>query len=557
MTATQAAPAAGSKGDVSRFLVLPVIILLMAQLGTSGDTSTLGLANLELVSKLGATVPDIQLANMVYSLIAGAFMAAGGLLGTVIGWKHNFRMGALLCAIGEIVIALSPNMTVLIWGGRVLVGLGGSFMIPSVLGLIPKIYHGKNRAQAYGCIGAASGLAAVMPLIIGILMEACGFRITYIVLGCYFVLVLLLSFKLPAIEEGGERGRFDGLGTGIAAAGLFLFLIGLSRISAWGLTTPFADAPFTVFGLSPALPMTFLGLLLIIVLIFVEKRIEGKKGSALLPQAFLKTPQVLAGLVASALMFFFMGIQSILLAPYLMLVAGWSAATMGAMSLLTGIPMFLLAMLIPKLAPNANPRHVLQLGYVVMVSSLLLMFFSISEDGVGAGMYIGFFLVGVGAGISSSHMNNVVALALSDKDAAQSGGVQTTMRNVGQAIGVAALGAVLLFGITSNINNAMAQSPTITPDVREAVSARSITLMSDESFLAAIDTIPMNDEEKADLVSINSKARVDATKMAFIVAAVVIAAGLLTTPLITVLRKEDETAPKTAAARDGLGSAHS
>lgn len=131
--------------------------------GTSGENSALGLANLELVSKLGATVPDIQLANMVYSLIAGALMVAGGLLGTVIGWKRNFRMGALLCALGEIVMAFSPNMTVLIWGGRVLVGLGASFMIPSVLGLVPKIYHGKNRVQAYGCIGAASGLAAVLP----------------------------------------------------------------------------------------------------------------------------------------------------------------------------------------------------------------------------------------------------------------------------------------------------------------------------------------------------------------------------------------------------------
>ena len=82
-----------------------------------------------------------------------------------------------------------------------------------------------------------------------------------------------------------------------------------------------------------------------------------------------------------------MGIQTILLSPYLMLVAGWSAATMGAMSLLTGIPMFLLAMLIPKLMPNANPRHVLQLGYIVMAGSLLLMYSSISEDGVGIGMY--------------------------------------------------------------------------------------------------------------------------------------------------------------------------
>lgn len=548
MAAKQVASATGAKDDATKFLVLPIIILIMAQMGTSGENSALSLANTELVTQLGATVPDIQLANMVYSLMAGALMIAGGLLGTVIGWKRNFRMGAAFCAAGEILMALSPSMTVFIWGGRVLVGFGASFMIPSVLGLIPKIYTGKNRVQAYGCIGAASGLAAVLPLFLGVLMEMAGFRITYVVLGCYFIFVLLLSFKLPAIEQSGERAKFDGVGTGIAAAGLFLFLMGLSRISVWGLIEPFADAPFTIFGLSPALPMAFAGLALLVILVLVEKRIEGKKGSALLPQVFLKTPQVLAGLAASALTFFFMGIQSILLAPYLMLVAGWSAVTMGAMSLMVGIPTFLFALLIPKLMPNANPRHVLQLGYVVMAASLILMCFSISEEGVGIGMYVGFFLVGVGAGISSSHTNNVVALALNDNDAAQAGGIQTTMRNVGQAIGVAALGAVLLFGITSNINGAMASDPSITPAVREAVSSRSITLMSDESFLSTVSDIQMTDQEKDSLVAINSKARVDSTKMAFIVAAVIMAAGLLTTPFITVLRKEEDAATRQSVA---------
>lgn len=144
------------EGGVEKFLVLPIIVLILAQMGTSGDNGALGLANQQLVDVLGATTPDIQLANMVYSLMAGAFMVAGGLVGTIIGWRTNFRLGAALCAAGELVMALSPNMTIFIWGGRILVGFGASFMIPSVLGLIPFIYHGKNRVLAFGCIGAAS-----------------------------------------------------------------------------------------------------------------------------------------------------------------------------------------------------------------------------------------------------------------------------------------------------------------------------------------------------------------------------------------------------------------
>ena len=541
-------PAASKEGTVEKFLVLPILVLIMAQMGTSGDNGALGLANTELVTILGATTPDIQLANMVYSLMAGAFMIAGGLMGTIIGWKKNFRMGAALCAAGELVMALSPNMTVFIWGGRILVGFGASFMIPSVLGLIPHIYHGKNRMLAFGCIGAASGLSAFLPLFLGIVMQVGGFRVTYTVLAVYFVLVLVMSLKIPAIEKSTEKLKFDGIGTGLAAVGLFLFLIGLSRISAWGLIEPFAGCPFTIFGISPALPMAALGLIVLVVLVFVEKRVEAKNGIALIPQSFLKTPQVRAGLIASAITFFFMGLQAILLSPYLQLVAGWSPMLMGVSALAVGIPTFLFSMGIPKFIPNANPRRVIQIGYCVMALAFIPMGLSLQGSTVTPLMWVGLAVAGAGAGIVSSHTNNIVALAVNERDASQSGGIQTTMRNVGQAIGVAAVGAVLLFGITSNINSAMDANPTITPAVRAAVSERNLTLMGDSQFEQAIADIPMSDTEKAELVAINSQARVNSTITGYGVSAVVILAGLITTRWITVFKKEEEGATAAAAA---------
>ena len=545
-------PAAPAEKGVEKFLVLPILVLIMAQMGTSGDNGALGLANTELVTILGATTPDIQLANMVYSLMAGAFMIAGGLMGTIIGWKKNFRMGAALCAAGELVMALSPNMTVFIWGGRILVGFGASFMIPSVLGLIPHIYHGKNRMLAFGCIGAASGLSAFLPLFLGIVMQVGGFRVTYAVLAVYFMLVLVMSLKIPAIEKSHEKLKFDGLGTGLAAIGLFLFLIGLSRISAWGLIEPFADAPFTIFGISPALPMAALGLIVLVVLVFVEKRVEAKNGIALLPQSFLKTPQVRAGLIASAITFFFMGLQAILLSPYLQLVAGWSPVLMGVSALAVGIPTFLFSMGIPKFIPNANPRRVIQIGYCVMALAFIPMGLSLQGSTVTPLMWVGLAVAGAGAGIVSSHTNNIVALAVNERDASQSGGIQTTMRNVGQAIGVAAVGAVLLFGITSNINAAMDANPTITPAVRQAVSERNLTLMGDTQFEQAIADIPMTDTEKSELVAINSQARVNSTITGYGVSAVVILAGLITTRWITVFRKEEETEAVPAAAPSAI-----
>ena len=360
--------------------------------------------------------------------------------------------------------------------------------------------------------------------------------------------MLLLSFKLPAIEKPAEKLKFDGLGTGIAATGLFLFLVGLSRISAWGLIEPFAECPFTIFGISPALPMAVLGLILLVILVPVEKRVEQKNGIALLPQSFLKTPQVRAGLVASAITFFFMGVQAILLSPYLQLVAGWSPVLMGVMALAVGIPTFIFSLGIPKFMPNANPRRVIQVGYIVMASAFIPMAFSLHGSEVNGLMWVGLAVAGAGAGIVSAQANNIVALAVNERDASQSGGIQTTMRNVGQAIGVAAIGAVLLFGITANIDNAMADSPVITPEVRTAVAERNISLMGDEQFEQTIADIPMTDEQRTELVQLNSDARIESTITSYVVSGVLILLGLFTTRGITIFQKDEDGKEETIVA---------
>lgn len=540
----------GAPVSKERFLVLPIVILILAQMGTTGDNGALSLAASALTSDLGATTSDIQLANMIYPLVGGAFMIAGGLLGTLFGWVRMFRLGALVCSVGEVVLALSPNMAVFIWGGRVLVGFGASLLVPSVLGLIPLLYRGHNRMVAFGCIGAASGLSAVLPLILGVVMETAGMRLTFLLLAAYFLAVSALSLRLPRVAAPEEDLRFDGAGVALAALGLFLVLVGLSSVSSWGLVTPLEGCPFTVLGISPALPAVALGVVVLVVLVRVERRVEERNGIALLPSSFIRTPQVLAGLVANALMFFFMGAQSILMAPYLQLVAGWSPVEVGMISIVTGVPTFALALGIPKLPPHASPRHVIQVGYVTMAAALGVMMFSVTTDGASApGVYLGAFLAGVGAGTVSSRASNVVALALPERDASQSGGIQSTMRNVGQAFGVALLGAVLLFGITNTVRSGAESDMLVSRQVSDRVSEMSVNLGSNHEFEEQISDIPMTDSERDELVKIDARARAESTRVAYAVGGAIVLLGLLTTPAIkTSGKREDSVVPSPADA---------
>lgn len=525
--------------DKKQMLYLPLIVLMFTQIGTSGDNAVLSVATNDLIAALHASMNDIQLANMVYSLCAGAFMVAGGMLGIIIGWKKNFRIGVVLAMIGEMVLAISTNVVMFTWGGRLLVGLGASFMIPSVLGLIPGIYQGNQRVVAFGAIGAATGIAAAAgPIIAGFLLDAFGFRIAFGALAVYFMVILAGSSFIPDVERSEKKLKMDVQGTIVAALGLFLFLIGISKISVWGLITPI-QAPFTIFGISPSLPLAVLGIIILGFLIMMEKRIEEKNGCALIPASFLKSSQVRAGLFASAIVFLYLGGTVMLVNPYLQVVGGFNAVQTGVAMICVGAPMFLASMGVPKYASHIHPKTILRIGYLFLAVSVVPMALSLQEHGVNSGMYWGLIIAGIGQGLLSAQASNVVALAVNERDAQQSGGIQATARNVGQAIGVAVLGMVMIFTININLSKYMNTDSLISNEVKAQEEQKNVSFMSDTAFIASLSDISMSHEEQQELIHINAQARIDSTQHALYVLGLLCLVCMFSTGGIHTIKKEE------------------
>lgn len=104
------------------------------------------------------------------------------------------------------------------------------------------------------------------------------------------------------------------------------------------------------------------------------------------------------------------------------------------------------------------------------------------------------------------------------------------MRNVDQAMGVALLGAILIFGISSTMRSEMAKSSSISDPVREQVSGVTINLGSNRTFENEIENIKMTDDERKELVDMEAHARFDAVRIAYVVGAVIVLLGLASTP---------------------------
>lgn len=506
---------------LSKYKFLGLFPLVMAQIGTSGDNSVLTVvATASLLASLNATMSDIQLANIIYSLCAGCLMIVGGMVGLIVGWKKTFRIGAAMCAVGELVVAFSGNIFMFTWGGRLLVGIGASFLIPSVLGLIPGLYQGNDRAFAFGAIGAATGIASCLgPIAAGFLIDTFDWRIAFSCMAVYFTIVFVGSLLVGDVPLPEQKVRFDLKGTVVAVAGLFLLIIGISKIPVWGLIDPIAPpviggSPLVLFGMSPALFIALLGLITLVLLVRIERNVEKTYGSCLIPSSFLTTPQVRSGLYLTAMLFLCFGGSFFLVITYLQLVAGFSAIMTGIAMSAMAIPMIVFSMGIPKFSPDASPKKICRTGIAMVALSTIPMALSLNPYGVNWLMYVGLFFFGAGQGFVASQSSNIIAGAVNARDAQQSSGIQTATRNVGQAIGVAILGVVMLFSITGTFKDAALSSADLSSTSKAVISEQaSIGFMPDAAFAKYIADKAANADDAAVLTAINRSTRQNSTQL--------------------------------------------
>lgn len=453
---------------------LPLIVVCLGQIGTSGDNSVLSMATTEFITKLDASMDQVQLANIIYSLIAGAMMVFGGMLGIAKGFKKVFIAGLLLAGIGETIAVLAPTMEIVTWGARVITGLGAALLVPSVLGIVVSVYEGQDRAVGFGGVGAATGIAAVaMPIIAGALLGTeSGYKAAFSFMAGWFFIVAFLAWKfIPDIKAA--KMRLDLVGTVLASIGLMAFIIGCSKISVWGLIEPM-NAPFTVFGISPALPLAAFGLIVLALMSKVEAKIEATHGAALIPQSFLKTRQVRNGLYVTGLIFAIFGAVFFVTISWLQVVAGLTALETGLLCAVMAFPMIIFSLLIPKKFAHVSSRKIVLGSVIVACVSAFVMLSSLSLDGFSmVGMLAGLFGLGTAQGALASQSAMIVSDALNPRDAAQSGGIQCSTRNVWQAAGVAIIGAVMLFSCTALFKADIAES-SVSPDLKAYVAEQSV-----------------------------------------------------------------------------------
>jgi MFS family permease len=484
-------------------------IICLAQILCVSDNAIMFNSLSSLVISFHSHVAAMQLANTIYPLIAGALMLSGGLLGLKIGWKKLLCIGLLILVVGETAATLSPNVLFFTWGARVLAGLGASLTIPAVIGLIPATYQGKDLVIGFGAIGAAVGVASILgPIGGGWLIDSFGWRVAFLVLAISICIVFLAALRIEKKTQQKINVKFDFLGTILFVPSMILITIGLTKIGIWSF--------------EKIIPCVTIGIIILALFVVYEFKLEKKREIVLFPSIFLKSKQARDGLVMTAMIFFISGGMSFALTTYLQVVLGYNALITGLVLAVNALGIILFSIGTPLVVENINPRIACQISVLLVFASGLLIAFGIDPSALCVLFFVGIFMAGTAVGLLSSQAGVIVTSSISGDYAAQSGGIQGSMRNIGQAIGITFIGIVMVHALTLSVKGNAVKDPAIQIQTKHSIQLmKSVSFVTNKQLEKYLSKAHLSEKAKNNIIYVNSKSRLKALRVTFISFAVI------------------------------------
>ena len=409
-----------------RKLVLAICCMSLFIVGL--DVTIVNVALPTISTDFHAQLADLQWIMDAYTLVLASFLILAGSTADRLGRRRIFRTGLLLFTLGSLMCSLAPSLGWLI-AARVVQPLGGSMLNPVALSIVTNtITDARERARAIGVWAAVFGVSmAVGPVVGGALVSGFGWRsVFWINLPVVAVVLVLTVFFVP--ESRAERPRrLDGPGQL-----LLTVLVG-------GSVAVLIEGPHIGW----ASPAAIAGYLVVCVAAAGFGRVESRRAEPLVDPRLFGRPPFVAAVVGAVVVFVALSATLLLNTLYLQHARGLSPVAAGVVTLPMAVAATVCAPLSGVLVGRFGPRPPLLLaGGSITAGGLCL---------VGLGNHtdlrllaLAYLLVGTGFGFANAPITNTAVSALPPARAGVAGGITSTARQLGSALGIAIAGSFVV-----------------------------------------------------------------------------------------------------------------
>jgi EmrB/QacA subfamily drug resistance transporter len=391
------------------------------------DNTVVNVALPSIEQGLGATLSQLEWVVNAYALTFAVLMLTGGKLADHLGRRRIFLIGLVVFIAMSLACGLAATAGQLI-AFRALQGVGAALMMPATLAIISAAFPPHQRGAAFGVWAGVSAMAlAIGPIVGGLLSEHVNWSWIFFINVPVGILGVL--FGRIAIDESRDTSADQGLdltGLAVSGASLFALTFGLIEANNYGWTSG------TILGLFAAAAAG----------LAVFAWIELRRRAPMLDMSLFRNSTFAGANIAALLVmlamfgiFFFMSL-------YVQQILGYSPVEAGAIFLPMTVLIIFIAPVAGKLSDRLGSRW-LMAGGLALVGGALVLFSRLGTSSGFWDMLPGLVVAGVGMATVMTPMTAAAMGSVPIDKAGVSSGVLNTFRQVGGALGIAVMGAIL------------------------------------------------------------------------------------------------------------------
>ncbi|QPZ39182.1 MFS transporter [Paramicrobacterium chengjingii] len=526
----------------------PLVGLFLAQVLMSFNVAVLPVSLGGMVEDFGVPPTVVSSTIVTYGVAVAALVMVGAKLGQRVGWVLIFRIVVVIFACSSVMMLVSPSVG---WAitGQALAGASAAIIVPALVALIAENYKGTQQATAIGSLGSARAISGVSAFLIGgALGTFIGWRPVFIIVFALAVAVFFFSFRLRS-DRGNASVRIDAVGAVFIGAAIILLTVGFNNLNAWGVLTARPTAPLSVLGLSPAIVMVVLGLILG-QCFFLWTRRRSRRGLApLVSLAVLGSSKERAAVYA---MFIVVALEAALnftVPLYIQIVQGRTPLDTSLAMLPFNLTVFIVATLVVRFYKKYSPRAIGVFSFSLTTIALVWLAFVVTNNWETIPTIAGLIVFGIGQGALVTLVFNVLVTASPKEAAGDVGSVRGTTQNLASAVGTALAGAMLVTILGLNIGQAVANNVELPQNLVDQVDLDDVNFVSNDQLREVLGATDATAQEVDRAVEINAEARLRALKLGLLLLGGISSIAIVPATRLPKYRPDEIPAPDNVESR--------